>query len=99
MCNQCINKEQKIADCFSFGRYCYRYKQNFKQIRKGKFVLVKWASMISLRKPKVFTLQILQRYLTREGRVRKFFHCSYGKEPCIGKFEGLARNFLGFRKL
>ena len=26
----------------------------------------------SLRKPKVFALQILQRYLTKEGRVRKF---------------------------
>ena len=32
----------------------------------------------SLRKPKVFALQILQRYLTKEGRVRKFFHCLYG---------------------
>ena len=27
---------------------------------------------ISLRKPKVFALQILRRYLTKEGRVRKF---------------------------
>ena len=26
----------------------------------------------SLRKPKVFSLQILRRYLTKEGRVRKF---------------------------
>ena len=33
---------------------------------------------LSLRKPKVFALQILQRYLTKEGRVRKFFHCLYG---------------------
>ena len=33
---------------------------------------------ISLRKPKVFALQILQRYLTKQGRVRKFFHCLYG---------------------
>ena len=33
---------------------------------------------ISLRKPKVFALQILQRYLTKEGRVQKFFHCLYG---------------------
>ena len=33
---------------------------------------------ISLRKPKVFALQILQRHLTKEGRVRKFFHCLYG---------------------
>ena len=32
----------------------------------------------SLRKPKVFALQILQRYLTKEGRVRKFFYCLYG---------------------
>ena len=28
--------------------------------------------LFSLRKPKVFALQILQRYLTKEGRVRKF---------------------------
>ena len=28
----------------------------------------------SLRKPKVFALQILRRYLTKEGRVRKFFY-------------------------
>ena len=32
----------------------------------------------SLRKPKVFALQILQRYLTKQGRVRKFLHCLYG---------------------
>ena len=32
----------------------------------------------SLRKPKVFALQILQRYLTKQGHVRKFFHCLYG---------------------
>ena len=32
----------------------------------------------SLRKPKVFALQILQRCLTKEGRVRNFFHCLYG---------------------
>ena len=30
------------------------------------------------RKPKVFALQILQRYLTKEGRVRKFLDCLYG---------------------
>ena len=35
-------------------------------------------SRCSLRKPKVFALQILQRYLTKEGRVRSFFHCLYG---------------------
>ena len=33
---------------------------------------------LSLRKPKVFALQILQRYLTKQVRVRKFFHCLYG---------------------
>ena len=33
---------------------------------------------LSLRKHKVFALQILQRYLTKEGRVRKFFDCLYG---------------------
>ena len=32
----------------------------------------------SLRKPKVFALQIWQRYLMKEGRVRKFFDCLYG---------------------
>ena len=36
------------------------------------------ATKLSLRKLKVFALQILQRYLTKEGRVRKFFHCLYG---------------------
>ena len=25
--------------------------------------------------PKVFALQILQRYLTKQGRIQKFFHC------------------------
>ena len=29
-------------------------------------------SKVSLRKPKVFALQILHHYLTKEGRVRKF---------------------------
>ena len=31
----------------------------------------------SLRKPNVFALQILRCYLTKEGRVRKFFYCLY----------------------
>ena len=33
---------------------------------------------ISILSPKVFALQILQHYLTKEGRVRKFFHCLSG---------------------
>ena len=37
------------------------------------FLLFKGPGSFSLRKPKVFALQILQRYLTKEGRVRKFF--------------------------
>ena len=36
------------------------------------------SELYSLRKPKVFALQILQRYLTKQGRVGKFFHCLYG---------------------
>ena len=32
----------------------------------------------SLRKSKVFALQILRPYLTKEGRARKFFYCLYG---------------------
>ena len=33
----------------------------------------KQEELTSLRKPKVFALQILQRYMTKEGRVRNFF--------------------------
>ena len=52
-------------------------------------------NVYSLRKPKVFALQILQRYLTKEGRIRKFFHCFvWIKEPCVRKFEGLERSKL-----
>ena len=37
--------------------------------------------------------QILRRYLTKKGRVRKFFYCLiWIKEPCVRKFEGLARS-------
>ena len=43
-----------------------------------KSMLPEKITEFSLRKPKVFALQILQRYLTKEGRVRKFFHCLYG---------------------
>ena len=39
-------------------------------IKNNKSTLV---HKVSLRKPKGFALQILQRYLTKEGRVRKFF--------------------------
>ena len=47
----------------------------------------------SLRIPKVFALQILRRYLTKEGRVRKFFVLfNMVKEPCVRKFERLARS-------
>ena len=47
----------------------------------------------SLREPNVFVLQILRRYLTKEDRVRKFVHCLiWIKEPCVRKFEGLARS-------
>ena len=42
------------------------------------FILVPYFSSNSLRKPKVFELHILHRYLTKEGRVRKFFDCLYG---------------------
>ena len=48
---------------------------------------------IILRKPKVFASQILRLYLTKEGRVRKIFYCLiWIKEPCVRKFEGLARS-------
>ena len=34
--------------------------------------------------------QILRHYLTKEGRVRKFFNCLLRiKEPCVRKFEGV----------
>ena len=58
-------------------------------------------ALYSLRKPKVFALQILQRYLTKEGHVRKFFYCSYGqKNLAFDNLKGShVRNFLGFRKL
>ena len=37
--------------------------------------------------------QILRRYLTKEGRVRKFFdYLIWTKEPCVRKFDGLARS-------
>ena len=56
---------------------------------------------VSLRKPNVFALQILQHYLTKENRVRKFSHCLYGRKNLV--FENLkgshVRNFLGFPKL
>ena len=48
---------------------------------------------ISLRKPKVFALQILRRYLRKEGRIRKFFYnLIWIKEPCVRKVEGLVRS-------
>ena len=47
--------------------------------------------VFSLRKPKVFALQILRRYLTNKDRVRKLFYCLIRKrEPWVRKFEGLA---------
>ena len=43
--------------------------------------------VFSLRKPKFFVSQILRFYLTKEGRVRKFFHClMWIKEPCVRNF-------------
>ena len=42
------------------------------------FSIKRASAILSLRKPKVFALQILQRYPTKEGRVRKFFDCLYG---------------------
>ena len=53
--------------------------------------------VFSLRKAKVFALQILQRYLMKEDCVRKFFHCLswiWIKEPWVRKFEGLERSKL-----
>ena len=48
------------------------------------------ARKYSLRKLKAFAWQILQRYLTKEGCVRKLFYCLiWIKEPCVRKFEGL----------
>ena len=51
--------------------------------------------IFSLRKPKVFALQILQRYLTKEGSRSKIFPLFiWIKEPCVRKFEGLERSKL-----
>ena len=46
-------------------------------------------SQSSLRKPKVFALQILQRYLTKEGRVRKFSTVYMDKRILLSKIKGL----------
>ena len=55
----------------------------------------KFKFLISLRKPKVFALQILQRYLMKQGRVRTFFPLFiWIKESCVRKFEGLERSKL-----
>ena len=51
------------------------------------------AWMFSLRNPKIFLSQTRRHYLTKEGPVLKFFHCLiWIKEPCVRKFEGLARS-------
>ena len=50
--------------------------------------------LTSLRKL-VFALQILRRYLTKEGRVLKsFYYLIWIKEHCVRKFEGLTRSKL-----
>ena len=52
-----------------------------------------WHLHFSLRKPKVFALQILRRYLTNDDRVQKLFYCLIRKkEPCVRKFKVLARS-------
>ena len=49
--------------------------------------------IISLRKPKIFALQILRLYLTKEGFVLKFFYyLIWIKEPYVRKFGALARS-------
>ena len=44
---------------------------------------------VTLRKPRVFALQILQCYLTKEGHVRNFLLFIWIKEPCVRKSGGL----------
>ena len=48
----------------------------------------------SLRKLKVFSLQILQRYLIKELRLKIFPLFRWIKQPCIRNFEGLERSKL-----
>ena len=45
--------------------------------------------------------QILRRYLTKEGRVRKYFYCLiWIKNPAFENLKGShVRKFLGFHKL
>ena len=64
--------------------------QYLSQVYLSKHTKVQWFSQ---RKPKVFVLQILRQYLTKEGRVRKLFYCLIRiKEPCVRKYEGLTRS-------
>ena len=97
--------EEKLLNVGTKVRYLYESGELEGQIYKGerrkRSTDPIWSVDVSLRKPKVFALQILQRYLTKEGRVRKFLHCLYGEKNLT--FENLkgsnVRNFLGFRKL
>ena len=61
-----------------FRRIAFCFESDVRQPFVVLFHFYCRSSDISLRKPKLFALQILQRYLTKEGRVRKFFHCFYG---------------------
>ena len=66
-------------------------RSNSISIQSDSTLMLGW--MFSLRNPKIFVSQIRRRYLTKEGPVLKFFHCLiWIKEPCIRKFEGLARS-------
>ena len=62
-------------------------------------------SYYSLRKPKVFPLQILRRYLTNEDRIRKLFYYIvlvfiWKKNLAFENLKGShVRKFLRFRKL
>ena len=80
-----------------------------KRMSKGTYLRVKHTGTVlefsiaelSLRTPKVFASQILRCYLTKEGRVRKFFYWSiWIKNVAFENLKGShVRKFLGFRKL
>ena len=74
------------------------YAKHFSNTSIGKnYATLKY----SLRKSKVFVSLILRYYLTKKGRVRKFFYCLIRiKESCVRELKGShVQKFLGFCKL
>ena len=89
-----ITSEVSLTLSFSIDCNSVNQKNESNTIKPCKVIF-------SLRKPKVFALQILRRYLMNEDRVRKlFYYLIRKKEPCVRKFEGLARSkILGISQI